>query len=85
MTAMSLAMRRMLEHDIEEASVNWPLASPTAHSRGRVACPECGAAGWPKGSWTHRHLDHVACDCGLNVTVRGLAIHLKRHRNHRSP
>ena len=80
MTTISMAERRAAEKMIENASFRWPLAVDTGYSRGRVQCPDCGASGWPGGRWTHCHLEHVACECGRTVTVRGLAMHEYHHR-----
>jgi DNA-directed RNA polymerase subunit RPC12/RpoP len=60
--------------EIEAASRSWPRST---ENRGRkVACPACGATGYPGGAWTHAHLIHVRCsDCGRTITARGLNTH----------
>lgn len=51
-------------------------------ARGKVICPTCGHPGYLGGKWTAHHREHVTCDCGHIVTVKGLGAHrgsMKRH------
>ncbi len=58
--------------EIEEASIRWPRTG----SGRKVACPDCGKTGYPKGSWTHCHRFHDRCpDCGKTVTSKGMGVH----------
>jgi len=52
----------------------------TPHGR-KVICPDCGATGYPGGSWLNKHRRHTDCDvCGKTVTARGLNNHKRMHR-----
>lgn len=64
--------------EIEEASRrSWPWVGR------KVACPECGAIGYPGGRWTHAHLTHVRCpDCGRTISARGLNTHRAQIARH---
>jgi hypothetical protein len=73
----------MTPAEIAAASFDWPRSIDTRHSRGRVACPECGASGWPGGTWTHAHRFHDTCDdCGGRFSTRGLATHRAQMRRY---
>lgn len=61
----------MTEEEILAASWTWE------RHGGRVACPDCGARGFPGGRWVLTHLEHVECPhCHRTLSRRGLGPHV---------
>lgn len=59
-------------HPIEAASFGWPVHGA------KVACPECGARGFPGGRWTRAHAEHAEMPCGRVISTSGRSAHRSR-------